>query len=181
MADINDEAQTVQVSGEYITRQMNGGMEIILELKMQSRHFGKIIIKSESGGVVTRTEIQANKGTKAVSEITAGGGDAGGVDGDDAYNGDNRGGRDDGGKIIKTTITNKKGGKMEIDCHYNGKKIKTVGEVHIDDQKPSKVWEGLAALNQELNVEYFIGNLSAAKIFISLYLFRVPSPCHNFC
>ena len=71
MAEINDEAKTIQVSGEYTTRQMNGGMEIILELKLQSRHFGKIIIKSESGGVVTTTEIQTNKGTKAVSEITA--------------------------------------------------------------------------------------------------------------
>merc|ERR1719233_257912 len=100
-----------QIFGEYMTRQTNGGMEIIIELKLKSEQFGKLILISGSGGEVTSTEIQTNKGTKAVSVITTGGG---GGDGGDI-------GGDGGGKVINTIITDKKGGKMEIVCHYKKK------------------------------------------------------------
>eukprot|EP00091_Calanus_sinicus_P000565 TRINITY_DN1049_c0_g1_i3.p2 TRINITY_DN1049_c0_g1~~TRINITY_DN1049_c0_g1_i3.p2 ORF type:complete len:163 (-),score=64.23 TRINITY_DN1049_c0_g1_i3:30-518(-) len=85
-------------------------MEILIHLtKKGDKKFAKIIIISQSGGIVSSTEIVANFGIKAVStietntggsngEIEGGNGGTGGSGGKPGYgDGENNGGGDNGG------------------------------------------------------------------------------------
>ena len=131
-------------------------METVIQLILKgSKKFGKIIISSQSGGAVSRTEIQCNEGVKSVSTIetsTGGGytdgngGDGNGGDGNggDGNGGDGNegdtGGSGNGKKIIKTIITDKKGGKMTIVCKFSGEQISSKGEVSLSKGE-SGIWK----------------------------------------
>merc|ERR1712142_717158 len=128
---IEDGAKSTEVHCEYMTKKTpDGAMEIVVDLKqLKGGMFGRLIITSGSGGVVTGIVIQTNTGIKADSSI---------VDGEpykkqeqepkgkNSYGNDGYGdgGREDTDKdVIKTIITNKKGEKMEIISKLDGEKI----------------------------------------------------------
>merc|ERR1712142_386059 len=161
---IEDGAKSTEVHCEYMTKKTpDGAMEIVVDLKqLKGGMFGRLIITSGSGGVVTGIVIQTNTGIKADSSI---------VDGEpykkqeqepkgkNSYGNDGYGdgGREDTDKdVIKTVITNKKGEKMEIISKLDGEKITIKGQVDL---------EGKAQLNQQLNVDYFIESPPLATIF----------------
>merc|ERR1712142_1360858 len=157
-----DGSQTTSVKGKYKTRKTpDGAMEIIIELEKQTGgKYGKLIIKSGSGGEVIVTEIHTPTGVKAESEITT----ASLCKCIKPVFLDREEAKPD--KVIKTVITDDNGDKMTIISELNGDKISSEGEVTLPDSGTGNgIWDYLATITQELNIEYFIESPPLATIF----------------
>ena len=65
---------------------------------------------------------------------------------------------------IKTTVTDGKGGKLEILMNTIGQFEKSIGKINVEPKKP-QVWEELGRLVQTLNIDFFVDSPPLAEIF----------------
>jgi len=168
------------LSGKYSTKRLPDGTQeltyhIIQNIAdIDTIDVGTITITTGSGGVTKRVELKANGiKTKSTYKCTDKRGDCSESVEEEPINLDNpeildkeKEKKIEDKKRIETVIEDNKGSKVEMTSTFiNGTVLEKKGKIDLPYDETANIFDVLATVQQELNVQYFVDSPPLANIF----------------